>query len=65
VSGQVQVNSADLVSHARQVKGIGDGLSAARQASATGGRIPRPTTRVTHRILKRQLATVSATSERT
>jgi hypothetical protein len=34
VSGQVQVNSADLVSHAGQVDGIGDELSTVRQAGA-------------------------------
>jgi hypothetical protein len=34
VSGQVQVNSADLVSHAGQVNRIGDGLSTAQQAGA-------------------------------
>jgi hypothetical protein len=32
--GQVQVNSADLVSHARQIDGIGDGLTTAQQAGA-------------------------------
>jgi hypothetical protein len=34
VSGQVQVNSADLVAHAGQVDGIGDGLTIAQQAGA-------------------------------
>jgi hypothetical protein len=32
--GQVQVNSADLVAHAGQVDGIGDGLAIAQQAGA-------------------------------
>jgi hypothetical protein len=34
VSGQVQVNSANLVTHAGQVDGIGDGLTTAQQAGA-------------------------------
>lgn len=34
MSGQVQVNSADLVSHGGQVDRIGDGLSTAQQAGA-------------------------------
>jgi hypothetical protein len=34
VSGQTQVNSADLVSHAGQVDRIGDGLNTAQQAGA-------------------------------
>ena len=34
MSGQVQVNSADLVSHAGQMDGIGDGLSTAQKAGA-------------------------------
>lgn len=34
MSGQVQVNSADLVAHAGQVDGIGAGLTVAQQAGA-------------------------------
>lgn len=34
MSGQVQVSSADLVAHAGQVDGIGDGLTVAQQAGA-------------------------------
>ena len=34
MSGQVQVDSADLVAHAAQVDGIGDGLTVAQQAGA-------------------------------
>ncbi|GIM89746.1 type VII secretion target [Paractinoplanes toevensis] len=34
MSGQVHVNSADLVSHAGHLDGIGDGLDQARQAGA-------------------------------
>ena len=32
--GQVQVNSADLVAHAGQIDGTGDGLTTAQQAGA-------------------------------
>jgi Excreted virulence factor EspC, type VII ESX diderm len=32
--GQFQVNSSDLVSHAAEVDGIGDGLDTAKQAGA-------------------------------
>jgi hypothetical protein len=34
MSGQVQVNSGDLVTHAAQVDGIGDGVTLAQQAGA-------------------------------
>lgn len=34
MSGQVQVNTADLVSHAGRVDGIGDGLNTAQQAGS-------------------------------
>ncbi|WP_433299208.1 type VII secretion target [Actinoplanes sp. CA-030573] len=34
MSGQVRVNSADLVTHAAKVDGIGDGLTLAQRAGA-------------------------------